>query len=154
MPSSFFSLYCLLCCLCSPVSFPSLISFHMEQTISIFKNHKEREENVVSLKSEPSGAFDLMQFTWTITDLCIWWMPMTHSPKYQHQVNLVAVERRNLVLLMWFLVKEGLAREKTWEAEECRAQPFSCSFCARKSSHYSSLVWWFVIINKVNLEKM
>lgn len=67
----------------------------------------------VSFKSEPSEAFDLLQFTRAVTDLCIWWMPTTHSPKYQHHVNLVAVDGRNLVLVMWFLAEEGLAREKT-----------------------------------------
>lgn len=146
---NFLFFFPILCCRCFFVSFPSLISFHMEQTISIVENHKEREENEVSLKSEPSEAFGLLQFTWAVTDPCIWWMPTTHSPKYQHQVNLVAVDGRNLVLLMWFLAEEGLAREKTWEAEKHRAQPFSCFFCARKSSHSRSYLWWFVTTNKV-----
>lgn len=44
----------------SPMSFPSLTSLHMEQTIYIFENHKEREENEVFLTSEPSEAFDLL----------------------------------------------------------------------------------------------
>lgn len=68
----------------------------MEQTISVLENYKKREENEVSFKSEPSEAFGLLQFTGAITDPCIWWLPTNHSPKYQHQVNLEAVDELGL----------------------------------------------------------